>query len=65
MRYLVDLWPKGADIPDFYGMPMFKYKDWYLEALERDSKEFDTYESFFKAIEDMEAWIEGNRPQNP
>ncbi|MBO0324181.1 hypothetical protein J0X14_17865 [Muricauda sp. CAU 1633] len=63
MRYMAELWPKGAKRGDFYEMPMFKYKDWYLEALERDAKDFDTYEDFFKKIGNLEQWIEQNRPK--
>lgn len=34
LNYVKNVWYVGADYLDFYGMPIFKYKDWYLQALE-------------------------------
>ena len=33
MMYLQELWFIGADFEDFFSMPMFKYKDWYIKKL--------------------------------
>lgn len=64
MRYIAELWIKGAKAPDFYGMPMFKYKDWYLNALKKEGLTPYTYWRTFvkEKIGDLEKWIEENRP---
>lgn len=53
------LWYKGAQGPDFYSMPMFKYKNWYLKALEREGLTNTTYWRTFvnEKIGDLETWI--------
>lgn len=59
------VWFVGADYPDFFGMPMFKYKDWYLKALEKEGLTITTnWKTFVKEeIGDLEQWIEKNRPK--
>ncbi|WP_222984448.1 hypothetical protein [Flagellimonas meishanensis] len=66
MRYLAELWQKGAKTPDFYGMPMFKYQKWYLDALKKVGFEYRgiDWKSFVKEkLGDLELWIEQNRPK--
>jgi hypothetical protein len=65
LNYVKSVWFVGADYPDFYGMPMFKYKDWYLKALEQRGL---TNTTFFKTfveeeIGDIGAFIEEHRPK--
>lgn len=66
MNLIEEVWFIGADTPDFYGMPMFKYKDWYIQKLEAlglthtgpDWKWFVE-----NKIGDIEKWIEENKPE--
>lgn len=66
MNRLENVWFVGADYPDFIQMPMFKYKQWYLEALEK--KGFKQYEGlwndFVKThIVNLIQFIESNNPE--
>lgn len=58
-------WYLGADFPDFYLMPMFKYKDWYLNALEQRGLTSTTFFKTFveEEIGDIGAFIEEHRPK--
>ncbi|MBD1259904.1 hypothetical protein HZY62_04840 [Maribacter polysiphoniae] len=60
------LWAVGMHGPDFYRMPMFKYKNWYLDALKKEGLTQTTnWKTFVKEkIGDLEKWIEENRPKN-
>ncbi|PIB31347.1 hypothetical protein BFP77_01905 [Maribacter sp. 4U21] len=64
VKYVDNIWFIGADVSDFYGMVMFKYKDWYLQALEKEGLTHTTYWKVFvqEKIGDLEKWIEKNRP---
>ncbi len=64
IRHLNKVWFEGADFEHFYGMPMFKYKDWYLNALKKEGLTPYTYWRTFvkEKIGDLEKWIEENRP---
>jgi hypothetical protein len=57
----------GADFPDFYAIPMFNFKDWYVENLKKTG--FDQYtdwEWFVKnKIGNLEKRIEENRSNIP
>ena len=64
MDHLRKVWFVGADFTDFTGMPMFKFKDWYLNAL-REAGFTDTTEwkEFVEEqIGDLEKWIADKRP---
>ena len=65
LNYVDNIWFVGADVPDFYGMVMFKFKDWYLRALENNGLTHTTnWKTFVKEkIGDLEKWIEKNRPK--
>lgn len=63
---LIDsFWFEGAHGPDFYGMPMLKYKNWYLDALKKERLTSTTsWKQFVKEkIGNLGEWIEQNRPQ--
>ncbi len=67
LKHIEELWFKGANIQDFYGMIIFKYKDWYINALKREGLRFRgmNWKTFVKnKIGDLERWIEENRPKN-
>ncbi len=66
MIYIQNLWFIGASFEDFHSMPMFKYKDWYIEKLEAQGMTQTTdWEEFVATkIGDLEKWIEKNRPQD-
>jgi hypothetical protein len=65
LNYVKSVWFVGADYPDFYGMPMFKYKDWYLKALEDNWSNTDLYFDTWveDEIGDIGAFIEQHRPK--
>lgn len=63
MKHIKEVWFIGADFEDFISMPMFKYKDWYLNALEKGGENFSLWIDFFNEIGDLEKWIEENRPK--
>ncbi|WP_067032132.1 hypothetical protein [Allomuricauda sp. CP2A] len=63
---LIDnIWFIGADFSDFISMPMFKHKEWYIEALKKEGLNSTTnWKTFVKEkIGDLEQWIEKNRPK--
>lgn len=64
MMYLQELWFIGADFEDFFSMPMFKYKDWYIKKLEDlGMTHYTDWTTFVdENIDDLEKWIEENRP---
>lgn len=66
MMYIQELWHKGADFEDFTNMPMFKFKDWYLNALNKNGMTSTTNWGNFvkKNIGDLEKWIKENRPKD-
>ncbi|MDC6363514.1 MULTISPECIES: hypothetical protein [Flavobacteriaceae] len=66
MKYIAELWHNGAKMPDFYGMPMFKFKDWYIEALKNKGFTSSTnWRTFVRErIGNLETWIEENRPKS-
>ena len=65
MMYLQELWFEGADFADFTNMPMFKYKDWYIESLKNlGMNHYRDWEQFVNdKIVNLEEWIENNRPK--
>lgn len=65
MMYLQELWFVGANFADFSFMPMFKYKDWYIEKLEEFgmTETTDWIEFVQNKIGNLEKWIEDNRPK--
>lgn len=65
LNYVKSVWFVGADYPDFYGMPMFKYKDWYLKALEQRGLTSTTFFKTFveEEIGDIGIFIESVRPK--
>lgn len=64
MERIDNVWFVGADFSDFIGMPMFKYKDWYLSALNEagfnDTLEWREFVN--EKIGDLQSWIEEKRP---
>ncbi|MFS4456718.1 hypothetical protein [Maribacter sp. 2304DJ31-5] len=67
LNYIEELWFEGTDVPDFYGMPMFKYKNWYINALKKEGFQFRgmDWKTFVNEnIGDLEKWIEENRPNS-
>jgi hypothetical protein len=64
IEYLREVWFVGASTQDFYSMPMIKYKDWYLKALEEKGLTHTTHWKTFvkEEIGDLEQWIEEVRP---
>ena len=65
MIYIQELWFIGANFEDFHKMPIFRYKNWYIEELEKlgmthttDWKEFVT-----NKIKNIGNWIEDNNPK--
>ncbi|RSC96104.1 hypothetical protein [Tenacibaculum singaporense] len=64
MMYLQELWFIGADFADFFSMPMFKYKDWYIKKLEDlGMTHYTDWTTFVdENIDDLVKWIEENRP---
>ncbi len=65
LNYLKSVWFVGADYLDFLSMPMFKYKDWYLNALEQRGLTSTTFFRTFveEEIGDIGAFIEEHRPK--
>lgn len=59
INHLRKVWFVGADFNDFLGMPMFKYKDWYLNALKEEgfSDKTDWRRFVDECIGDLEQWI--------
>jgi len=57
--------PAGADFSDFNSMPMFKHKDWYLNALKEKGLTHTTnWECFVEnEIGDFKQWIMKNKPR--
>ena len=66
IQLIDNIWFPSADYSDFLGMPMFGHKEWYLEALKRAGLTSTTdWKTFVKdKIDDLEQWIEENRPKN-
>ncbi|NJB38198.1 hypothetical protein [Croceivirga sp. JEA036] len=67
IKNIEKVWFVGADVPDFYGMLILKYKDWYVDALKKEGLELTgrDWKSFVtEKIGDLEKWIEENRPKN-
>lgn len=66
MMYLQELWFVGADFGDFAGMPMFKFKDWYINKLkEFGLEEYNDWTKFVnEKIGNLENWILENKPKN-
>ena len=59
MMYIQELWFIGAGFEDFYDMPMFRYKGWYLKELEKLGMTNTTdWKDFVKnKIGNLENWI--------
>ena len=66
MKHIDEVWFIGADFEHFISMPMFKYKNWYLNSLEKEGLTMTTnWKKFVKEkIGDLEQWIEENRPKD-
>jgi hypothetical protein len=64
INFVEKVWFEGANTQDFYSMPMFTYKKWYLDALEKKGLTiFTHWKTFVKEeIGDLEKWIEEVRP---
>lgn len=67
LNFIKDQWFVGADFPDFFNMPMFKYKDWYIKGLEKEGMDQMTnWESFVSnkigGIKYLSSWIKEHRP---
>ena len=68
MNRLKNVWFVGADFPDFIQMPMFKYKHWYLDALEKKGfkQHKGIWSGFVKShIVDLIQFIKSNNPKMP
>ena len=67
LDYIEKVWFVGADFPDFYAMPMFNFKDWYVQNLEKMGLDHYTDWEWFvrNKIGNLEKWIEENRPNTP
>jgi hypothetical protein len=65
IKFIDVTWFEGADFEDFVDMPMFKYKDWYLNALKNEGLTHTTnWKSFVEEkIGNLEKWIEENKPK--
>lgn len=63
MIYIQELWFKGATFEDFHNMPIFKYKKWYIENLEKlGMNHYKDWKEFVKTkIGNLEKWIIENR----
>lgn len=66
IMHLRTVWFEGADFSDFISMPMFKYKDWYVQAQENAGLTHTTNWKWFvkSKIGDLEQWIEEHRPKD-
>lgn len=65
LRLIENIWFEGADYSDFIGMIIFKHKDWYIKALEKEGfTHTKNWENFVKEkIGNLEKWIKQNRPK--
>ena len=65
LKYVESVWFVGADFIDFLSMPMFKYKDWYINALEDKGLTSTTFFRTFvkEELGDIGDFIEKNRPK--
>jgi fructose-specific component phosphotransferase system IIB-like protein len=65
IAFLRKVWKIGTETHEFDGLPMFIYKKWYLDALEK--KGLTIYTNWKKFVEeeigDLEQWIEEVRPK--
>ncbi len=61
-----DLWVKGIEYPDFYGIVLFGPKGWYVKKLEKMGMTHTTdWQNFIEdKIGDLEKWIEKNKPKH-
>ncbi|MCF8716464.1 hypothetical protein JM658_16680 [Joostella atrarenae] len=66
ITHIKKVWFVGADFSDFYRMPMFKFKEWYLNSLREQGLEECTDWKIFveEKIGSLEQWIEENRPKD-
>lgn len=67
IAHLRKVWKVGTETHEFYALPMFIYKKWYLDALkEKGLIDIHTtnWKKFVKnEIGDLEKWIEEVRPK--
>ncbi len=65
MMYLQELWFIGANSIDLSGMPMFKFKDWYINKLnDLGLQKYNDWTKFVnEKVDNLEKWIEENRPK--
>lgn len=66
LAHLRKVWKVGTETHEFYGLPMFIYKKWYLDAL-KEKGLINIHETNWKEfvkneIGDLEKWIEEVRP---
>lgn len=64
LKYINSIWFDEADYPDFYGMVMFKHKEWYTHKLEKLGMTHTTDWKWFveNKIGNLEKWIQENKP---
>lgn len=69
MEEIEKIWFVGSDFSDFFGMPMLKYRDWYIEALRDNGFQMRgvNWKTFVSEkigdMADLRNWIEQNRPK--
>ena len=65
-EYICKSWQPGANVPDFYDMPMFKYKNWYVKSLNNIGLTSTTNWNTFvtNKVGDIEEWIASIRPKS-
>ncbi|MCE2612663.1 hypothetical protein LVD13_06745 [Flavobacteriaceae bacterium D16] len=65
LDYVDAIWKEGTQYPDFYGLVMFKYKDWYTNALEEEGLTmFTDWRTFANTkIGNIEDFIKKHSPQ--
>ena len=65
LDYVDRTWKEGMKYPDFYGLIMFKYKDWYINAFEEEG--FTIYTDWrtfvYTKIGNIEDFIKKHSPQ--
>jgi len=65
IKFIDEIWFRGARFPDFYDMVLFTSTDWYEQKLRELGLTYTTDWHFFldNVIGDLEKWIKENRPK--